>query len=89
MYKDMDDKLKDLKFFLLHHYKSDTTKEDLVSMLILLEDEKIAIVKKYCDEDIQNLKKVQIKNYLMQYIEDITKDIDKNRLINQSEQLKL
>ncbi len=81
----MDDKLKNLKFFLLHHYENDSTKENLVGMLILLEDEKIAIVKKYCEEDIQNLKKVQIKNYLMQYMEDITKDIDKHRLIDQTE----
>jgi hypothetical protein len=76
MYKNMDDKLKDLKFFLRYHYEDGATKRELVGMLVLLDDEKEEILKEYSEQNIEDMKLREQKKHLLVYLNKILVDID-------------
>lgn len=79
MYKDMDNILFDLKFFLLHHYAKGTTKKKLLAFVMSLEKEKREIIKQEFKRDIDSMNRVLIKQCLIKYINQITSSIDKQK----------
>jgi len=74
----MHNQLNDLKFFIVHHCKNGVSKKTLLSFLMHLEDEKKAIVRDHYKRDITKLQPILIKQYLMKYLDEITKHLGKN-----------
>ena len=75
----MDNKLKDLKYFLLYHYEQGRSKKTLLKLLYELEDEKREILQVHYKIKVEDTKPREQKKYLMLYIKDITLKIDKAR----------
>jgi len=79
MYNDMDNLLKDLKYFLLHHYEHGKSKKILLGLLNELENEKKAILEIHFKRKIEDIKPIITKQLLMKYINEITIQIDNKR----------
>ncbi len=75
----MDNLLRDLKYFLLHHYEQGKSKKVLLGLLNELEDEKKAILQVYFKLKQEDIKPILVKQLLMKYINEITIQIDNKR----------
>ena len=79
MYNNMDNLLRDLKYFLLHHYEQGKSKKVLLGLLNELEDEKKAILQIHFKRIIEETTPILVKQLLMKYINEITIQIDNKR----------